>query len=90
MPSTYLEVHEVQQLINFRSKNFDSFLINLNTIRLLVRFWLRNRTRTASPSVKHHCMLLAFIEQNILQRKTEDDVMMRNDSCSTCEASRSD
>lgn len=58
----HLEIHEVEQFIDFGSKYFDSFLIYFHSVRLLIRLRLWNSSGTASPSIQHHSMLLAFIQ----------------------------
>jgi hypothetical protein len=63
---TNLKVHEVQQFLDLRTQNLDGFFVDLNTVRLFVRLRLRNRSRAASPGVKHDCMAVAFHQKVIL------------------------
>lgn len=63
----YLEIHEIQEFVDFWGQNLDSFFINFNSVRLFVGLGLWNGSGAASPGVQHDSMFLTFLEHVILK-----------------------
>ena len=65
---TYLEPHELHELVDMWREDFDGLFVDVNSVCLVVALDLRQGTRTASPSVEHDGMGVAFLEQLVLER----------------------
>ena len=58
----YLEVHEVEQLVDLRRQDLDRLLVDLDPVWLLVGLWLRDGPGAAPPGVEHDRVLLALLK----------------------------
>lgn len=48
-----LKVHKLHEFVDLRSQHFDAFLVDLDSIWLVVGLDLRNGPRATPPSVEH-------------------------------------
>ena len=68
MVLTYLEVHEVQKLVDLRGEHLDGLLVDLDAVRLLVGLGLRDGARAAPPRVQHHGVTVTLFQHLILKQ----------------------
>ena len=62
----YLEVHEVEQLVDLGGEYLYGLLVDLYAVGLLVRLGLRDGAGAAAPRVQHHGVVVALLEHLVL------------------------